>query len=109
MKLLLDENLSPALVRDLADIFTSLHVRDCGLARASDTDVWNYARWNDCLITSKDSDFHQRSLVFGPPPKVIWIRRGNCSSGDITSILREAAPAIQRFASDPAEALLILD
>lgn len=109
MKLLLDENLSPALVRHLADVFTVLHVRDCGLASASDTDIWNYARQHDWLITSKDSDFHQRSLVLTPPPKVIWIRRGNCSTRDVAQILRDSAELIARFAEHAGEALLILD
>jgi predicted nuclease of predicted toxin-antitoxin system len=32
---------------------------------------------------SKDTDFHQRSFLFGGPPKVVWIRLGNCSTEDI--------------------------
>jgi predicted nuclease of predicted toxin-antitoxin system len=32
------------------------------------------------LEVSKDADFHERSFVLGPPPKVIWIRRRNCST-----------------------------
>ncbi|MGH8509823.1 MAG: DUF5615 family PIN-like protein [Gammaproteobacteria bacterium] len=29
------------------------------------------------LLTTKDSDFDQRSLVFGAPPNVLWLRIGN--------------------------------
>ena len=33
-------------------------------------------------IVSKDADFHQRSFLFGHPPKVIWVSR-NCLTSDI--------------------------
>lgn len=43
--------------------------------RSSDTEVWNYAAEHGCTIVSKDADFHQRSLLLGAPPKVVWIDR----------------------------------
>lgn len=44
MKLLFDQNLSPRLVGQLAVEFPgSAHVRDAGLAAASDQEVWAYA------------------------------------------------------------------
>ncbi|MEO7995557.1 MAG: DUF5615 family PIN-like protein, partial [bacterium] len=50
MRLLLDENLSEALLRPLADLFPgSLHVRALGAAGASDADVWDLARTHGCL------------------------------------------------------------
>jgi Domain of unknown function (DUF5615) len=67
MKLLFDENLSHKLVRLLADLFpNSVHVRDVGLKAADDLVVWEYAKNNDLMIVSKDSDMHQRSFMFGP-------------------------------------------
>ena len=43
MRRLLDENLSPRLARALADLCPgSIHVRDVGLAAASDDEVWTY-------------------------------------------------------------------
>lgn len=109
MILLWDENLSPALVQRLADVFESKHVRDCGLARASDTAIWEYAGRHACIIVSKDADFHQRSLVFGPPPQLIWIRRGNATTAEIEQLLRLTASAIVAFDGDTFEALLVLD
>ena len=89
MKLLFDQNLSPRLVALLVDIFPeSVHVRDAGLRTADDETVWNYALQQQLVIISKDSDFRQRSFLFGSPPKVVWIRRGNCSTQDIESIIR---------------------
>lgn len=89
MKLLFDENLPLTLVDALGSSFPgSQHVHSVGLDSASDEVVWSYARDNGFTIVSKDSDFHERSLVFGYPPKVVWIRRGNCSTTEIEQMLR---------------------
>ena len=89
MKLLFDQNLSPSLVGSLADIYPeSVHVQSVGLDRADDTAVWDFARLQNLVIVTKDADFQERSLIAGAPPKVIWIRRGNCSTSDIEAILR---------------------
>jgi predicted nuclease of predicted toxin-antitoxin system len=89
MKLLFDENLSPKLPNRLSDLFpNSLHVRDVGMKATIDPIVWDYAKDNNLMIVSKDADMHDLSLVFGSPPKVIWLRLGNCPSWklfDITS------------------------
>lgn len=109
MKLLFDQNLSHKLVRALADIFPdSIHVRDVGLKAADDGLIWDYAKGNDFIIVSKDSDFYQRSLLFGHPPKVIWIRRGNCSTIDIDNILRKHFDDIEAFNQDGYESFQIL-
>lgn len=76
MKLLFDQNLSPRLVRLLADLFPgSTHVRDVGLGEADDVTIWTYAGLHGYTIVSKDSDFQQRSLLNGAPPKFIWLSR----------------------------------
>ena len=42
MRLLFDENLAPRLVAALADLYPdSGHVRDVGLARANDAEIWS--------------------------------------------------------------------
>jgi predicted nuclease of predicted toxin-antitoxin system len=60
------------------------------------------------LLLSKDSDFHERSILKGYPPKVIWIRRGNCSSRQIEMILRGHAEDIKQFSINNDLAFLIL-
>jgi len=60
------------------------------------------------LIVSKDSDFHERSLLNGYPPKVVWIKRGNCSTRQIEMLLRHAAGEIQVLANDPGLAFPVL-
>ena len=109
MKLLFDQNLSHRLVRLLADVYPDcLHVRDIELKAASDSEIWEYAKYNDSMIVSKDSDFHQRSFVLGYPPKVVWIRRGNCSTRMIEKILRDDVEMITQFAIDNTATFLIL-
>ena len=88
MKLLFDENLSPKLPRFLSALFPgSLHVRECGLKGMPDDDVWAFARDNGFTLVSKDSDFYQRSLLYGHPPKLVWIRVGNCSRDQLVQLL----------------------
>jgi predicted nuclease of predicted toxin-antitoxin system len=109
VKLLFDQNLSFKLVRRLADLYPdSAHVRDVGLASGDDSVVWDYAKAQGFVIVSKDSDFYQRSLVTGHPPKVVWIRRGNCSTADIEDILRRHAGDLLAFESDASASFLIL-
>ncbi len=109
MKLLFDENLSHKLVRLLADIFPdSVHVREVVLKAADDSVVWEYAKNNNLMIVSKDSDMHQRSFVFGYPPKVVWVRLGNCSTSDVERLLRRHFVAIELFYKDDYASFLSL-
>lgn len=109
MKLLFDENLSPKLAGLLADLFPdSVHVRDASLKAADDLVVWEYAKNNDLMIVSKDSDMHQRSFVFGYPPKVVWVRLGNCSTADVEKLLRKNFAAIKAFYEDDYASFLSL-
>ena len=109
MKLLIDETLSPKLSRRLADLFPdSLHVRDVGLKAADDPSIWDYAKDNDFMIVSKDANMHDLSLVFGSPPKVIWVRLGNCSTSEVENLLRREFDTIKVFYEDNSTSLLAL-
>ena len=109
MKLLFDENLSPKLPLRLHDLFpNSLHVRDVGMKSTIDPIVWNYAMSEDLMIVSKDSDMHDLSLVFGSPPKVIWVRLGNCSTSQVENLLRREFNLITLFYQNRSLSLLAL-
>lgn len=110
MKLLFDQNLSHRLVRALQrELADSRHVREVGLQEATDAVVWQYAAQEGFAIVTKDADFHQRSFLFGHPPKVIWVRVGNASTVKIEALLRRRATDVGTFCSDPESAFLILD
>ncbi len=109
MKLLLDQNLSWRLAEELEDLFPgSAHVRQLGLDRATDEEIWQYARRESFAILSKDADFEQRSLLYGHPPKCIWLRVGNCSTRDIERVVREHAARIREFAEVEGESYMVL-
>jgi predicted nuclease of predicted toxin-antitoxin system len=109
LKLLLDQNLSPRLIQRLSDLYPgSAHVSQHGLEEADDTEVWAYARENGYLILSKDADFSDMSSVRGFPPKIIWIRRGNCSTGQIEEILRKNVEAVRALNENDKIGLLML-
>lgn len=108
-KLLLDQNLSHRLIPRIVQSYPgSMHVQTVGLAAASDEVVWTYAREQGLIITSKDADFHQRSFVRGAPPKVVWIRRGNCTTKDIETILQMYRGTVCAFARDETGTFLVL-
>jgi len=109
MKLLFDQNLSPRLARLLSDLYAgSVHVREVGLRDATDTTIWQYAKQNGYVIVSKDSDFQQRSLLLGHPPKFIWLRVGNCPAQRTHEVLRKHSAAIHSFEQNATESHLML-
>ncbi len=106
-RLFLDEPLSEELCTTLADLFPgSLHIRLLGHGGAADAVVWDLARQRDCLVVSKDEDFHRLAVLRGAPPKFVWIRLGNCTTDDIEQLLRRHHDDIIRF-SEQHEATVL--
>ncbi len=109
MKLLLDENLSDRIIHRIIDLYpNSQHVKTLGLINTDDAIIWEYAKTNGLVIVSKDADFHQRSLLYGHPPKFIYLRIGNSPTSKITQILRDNFDTIIQFGSSEAESILVL-
>ena len=109
MKLLFDENLPPRLAETLANLYPgSIHVHECGLGSTDDSAIWQYAKENGFAIVSKDSDFQERSVLRGSPPKIIWLRVANCTTSEIDSLLRAAVPVIRRFINEEEESCMVL-
>jgi len=109
VKLLLDENLSDRIIPSIVDLYPdSEHVKALGLTNTDDTLIWNYAKANGFVIVSKDSDFHQRSLLYGHPPKFIYLRIGNSATSTIVQILRDHFATIAQFKGSETESILVL-
>jgi predicted nuclease of predicted toxin-antitoxin system len=109
MGLLLDENLSDRVIPRIVDLYPdSLHVKALGLVSTDDGIIWEYAKTNGFIIVSKDSDFHQRSILYGHPPKFIYLRIGNSPTSKITQILRDNVETIAQFEESERESILIL-
>jgi predicted nuclease of predicted toxin-antitoxin system len=109
MKLLFDQNLAPSLVGHLGDLFPgSGHVSQCDLGEASDIAIWKYARDQDFILVSKDADFVELSTLRGFPPKVVWLRLGNCVTRDIQDAIRSNSIAIAELSRDRERGVLAL-
>ncbi|WP_298916240.1 DUF5615 family PIN-like protein [uncultured Nostoc sp.] len=109
MKLLLDENLSDRIISQIVDLYpNSVHVKTLGLINTDDVVIWEYAKAHDFVIASKDSDFHQRSLLYGHPPKFIYLRIGNSPTSKIVQILRDNFGIISQFGNSEVESILVL-
>ena len=109
MKLPFDENLSPKLPGLLAALFPgSAHVRECGRPGQTDEEVWEYAQANGFTIVSKDSDFQQRSLLYGHPPRLVWLRIGNCTRQQLVQLITTHEGDIRALDAAPFESVLLL-
>lgn len=109
MKLLFDQNLSRTLVGALREVLPDTqHVTALGLDTATDREIWEYARENDHVIVSKDSDFRQLAFLHGPPPKIVWLRVGNASTATALRALMDHEAVIEAFTISEYEALLVL-
>jgi predicted nuclease of predicted toxin-antitoxin system len=109
VKFLFDQNLSFRLVTTLADLCPgSAHVRTLGMEKQEDDKVWIHARQHGLVILSKDNDFLERGLLYGPPPKVIYLALGNCTTRRIEELLRASHNRVVAFGTNPDEGVLIL-
>ncbi len=109
MRFLFDENLSEALVQRLSHVAPgSLHVRTLDEGGATDERVWRLAIELGCTIITRDEDFVRLSVLRGAPPKVVVVRLANCSTGDVSHLLRDRADVIERFLTDVDATFLAL-
>jgi len=109
MKLLFDEQLSPRLVHLLSDVFPeSAHVHDLGLGSAKDAVVFEHARTHGFCIVTKDGDFADLAITRESPPRILWLRTGNCPTSDTAALLRTHASAVRAFADDQDTVILAL-
>ena len=101
MKLLFDNNLSHKLVARLHDIFPgSTHVMLENMDEVQDEIIWEFAKANDFTIVTKDADYNEINLINSFPPKVVWLRIGNCKIADLERIVRKNHLIISEFCRD---------
>lgn len=70
--------------------------------------MWNYARDNGFILVTKDADFSELNLLHGHPPKLIWLRVGNCTTTQIERLLRSNYEAIEQMNQDSIVGILSL-
>jgi len=73
MKLLFDQNISFRIIEKISNLFPdSKQVRQINLENCKDLEIWEFAKKNDYVIVTFDSDFYDLGMLKGIPPKVIW-------------------------------------
>lgn len=82
MRFILDAQLPPQLAPWLSDEFgiEAVAVRDLGLAAAADSVLFDFARTENAVVLTKDSDFVELVHRLNAPPRIIWITCGNVSN-----------------------------
>jgi predicted nuclease of predicted toxin-antitoxin system len=109
VKLLFDHNVSPDLIHLLKDLFPeSNHVYLLNLHESTDFTVWVYAREHGFIMVSKDADFAEISMLHGFPPKLLWLRIGNCQTVDIEHLIRSNHNYILELIADDQRGILSL-
>lgn len=101
--------MSDRIIDKIIDLYSdSQQVKTLGLINTDDALIWEFAKFNNFVIVSKDADFHQRSLLYGHPPKFIYLRIGNSPTAKIIKILRGHFLIIIKFYNSGTESMLIL-
>ena len=98
MKLLLDQNLSYRLIRDLQDTVPELtHVKLVGLQDAEDYEIWEFARLHHYTVVTFDVDFYNLQTIRGFPPKIVWLRFGNTTREEFITFFQQNVDKISEF------------
>ena len=109
VKFLVDENLSPKIVRLFDPRFPgTMHVSSAGLAGSGDEAIWRYAGEHGFVVLSKDSDFNQRALLRGHPPKIVWARVGEMRTNEIAATVLARADELDRFEDDAELSVFVI-
>lgn len=105
MKILIDQNISFRIIQHISGTFTQAeHVKSLNLTNAPDYQIFMWARLQGFLaVLTQDEDFYNLLLEHGIPPKVIWLRLGNCSTNFIAEVVLRNASLIQAFIEDDAQ------
>ena len=101
MRFLFDQNISHRILHRLPDLFKeSASVKGEGLINEPDRVIWEFARRNNFVIVTQDSDFNDLTALHGFPPKIVWIRSGNLKTDEIADLLIKKLNSIQEFIKD---------
>jgi predicted nuclease of predicted toxin-antitoxin system len=79
---------------------SSLDVRDIGLRRASDEQIWQRAKEKGYTLVTADADFLTLSRRSGWPPKVVHLEQCDFPFLVIEELLRHNAIRIMEFDQD---------
>lgn len=92
----IDAHLSPAIATWVTSTFgvTALALRDLGLRDAEDSEIFDAAKAQEVIFTTKDSDFVDLVDRLGSPPQIIWLTCGNTLNARLQEILSSVLPEV---------------
>jgi predicted nuclease of predicted toxin-antitoxin system len=97
MKLLIDQNISHRIIHK-ATYPDAVHVRDLNLHDKNDPEIFMFARKRGYhAIVTLDEDFSFLLQSHGIPPKIVWLRTGNCSTSELAKVLLAKQSEILQF------------
>ena len=102
MKLLFDQNISYRIISKLSTTYSDVFaIKELHLENSKDIEIWNYSKTNDFTLVTFDSDFFDLATLYGHPPKIVWLRLGNISTGELTMYLENKYSIIKEFIESP--------
>lgn len=105
MRLLVDNALSPGLAVALGGHgHDAIHVRDVGLAHATDAEIFTFAAEQDRAILSADTDFGTLLALRGEraPSVVLWRRQSPRGAVEQAAVLIGVLAAVESELSEGA-------
>ena len=96
LALLVDMNLPPSLANALSAAgYSAVHVRNCGLAAASDEAIVAYARAQSRIVVTNDLDFSRILAVDGTTtPSVLVLRLRDTKPARVAALLVNSLPKL---------------
>ena len=96
MKIWIDAHVAPVVATWLKTNYEveAVAVRDLGLLRADDQEIFEAAKEAAACVMTKDRDFCELVHRLGPPPQILWLTCGNTSSDRLRKILAGAFPRV---------------
>ena len=108
--LLLDENISHRIVVELEHTFPSTkHLKDFLPFGSDDELVWDIAVKHNLTIVTFDADYADILNLKGFPPKVVWLRFGNCTNKVMIQSLLHYSDVIIDFIKSDTLGILEID
>jgi predicted nuclease of predicted toxin-antitoxin system len=109
MQLLLDENISYRLVKRVSTYFPNcIQSFDVLPRKSTDRTIWEYALKNKYCTETFDEDFIELGLLKGYPPKIIWIRSGNCTTLELAKLFIAQQSIMEAFLKSEEDGCLKL-
>ncbi|TAE76012.1 MAG: hypothetical protein EAZ85_01015 [Bacteroidetes bacterium] len=98
MKLLLDQNISFKIIKNLEGLFTEIiHVGRLGLGQTDDGMIWQFAYVNEYIMVTFDSYFAERNLISGNPIKIVQLMFKDTSTDNIAKKILDNYENIKNF------------